>query len=86
MRSYVGYYEGTVGLFERPVEIISSKGKNTEGMAASMTWPPGLVYGITPLASSDNDKHQQQESEKQPVGEKKDVEVSLAEFTETILV
>ena len=38
-RSYVGYYEGTIGLFERPVEVISSKGKNTEGMAAPMTWP-----------------------------------------------
>ena len=33
-RSYVGYYEGTIGLFERPVEVISSKGRNTEGMAA----------------------------------------------------
>ena len=60
-RSYVGYYEGTVSLFEIPVEIISSKGKNTEGMVVPMTWPPGLVYGITPSASSDDDKHQQQE-------------------------
>ena len=50
-----------------------------------MTWPPSLVYGITPSASSEDDKHQQKESEKQPVDEKKDVEVSLAEFTETIL-
>ena len=25
--SYVGYYEGTVGLFEKPVEVISSKGE-----------------------------------------------------------
>ena len=83
-RSSLGYYEGTVGLFERPVEIISSKGKNIEGMAAPMTWPPSLVYGITPSASSD-DKCQQQELEKQTVGEKKDVEVSLAEFTEIIL-
>ena len=46
---------------------------------------PSLVYGITPSASSEDDKRQQKELEKQPVDEKKDVEVSLAEFTETIL-
>ena len=84
-RSCVGYYEVTVGLFEKPVEVISSKGKSLEGMAVPVTWPPCLVYGITPSASSEDDRHQQQESEKQPVNEKKDVEVSLAEFTETIL-
>ena len=83
--SYVGYYEGTGGLFEKPVEVISSKGKRSEGMVVPMTWPPSLVYGITPSASSEDDRHQQQESEKQPTDEKKDVEVSLAEFTETIL-
>ena len=44
-----------------------------------------LVYGITPSTSSEDDRHQQQESEKQPIDEKKDVGVSLAEFTETIL-
>ena len=81
----MGYYEGTVGLFEKPVEVISSKGKSSEGMAVPMTWPPSLVSGITLSASSDDDRHQQQESEKQPKDEKKDVEVSLAEFTETIL-
>ena len=54
-------------------------------MEVPMTWPPSLVYGITPSASSENDKHQQKELEKQSVDEKKDVEVSLAEFTETIL-
>ena len=84
-RSYVGYYEGTIGLFERPVEIFSSKGRNTELMVAPMTWPPSLVYGIIPSKSLEDDKHQQKESEKQSVDEKKDVEVSLAEFTETIL-
>ena len=84
-RSYVGYYEGTVGLFEKPVEVISSKGKSSEDMAVPMTWPPSLVYGITSSASSDDDRCQQLESEKQPTDGKKDVEVSLAEFTETIL-
>ena len=84
-RSYVGYYEETVGLFEKPVEVISSKGKTSEGMAVLMTWPPSLVCGITPSASSDDDRCQQQESEKQPKDEKKDVEVSLAEFAGTIL-
>ena len=84
-RSYVGYYEGTTGLFEGPVEVIPSKRRNTEGMVAPMAWPPSLVYGITPSESSKDDKHQQKQSEKQPIDEKKDVEVSLAEFTETIL-
>ena len=54
-------------------------------MEVPITWPPSLVYGITPSASSEDDKHQQKELERQPVDEKKDVEVSLAEFTETIL-
>ena len=84
-RPYVGYYGGTLGLFERPVEVISSKEKNIEGMEVPITWPPSLVYGITPSVSSEDDKHQQKELERQPVDEKKDVEVSLAEFTETIL-
>ena len=81
----MGYYEGNIGLFERPLEVISSKGRNTEGMVVPMTWPPSLVYGITPSVSLEDDKRQQKESEKQPVDEKKDVEVFLAEFTETIL-
>ena len=81
----MGYYEGTVGLFEKPVEAITSKGKSSESMAVPMTWPPSLVCGITPSASSKDDKHQQQESEKHLMDAKKDVEVSLAEFTETIL-
>ena len=54
-------------------------------MVVPMTWPPSLVYGITPSACLEDDRHQQQESEKQPIDEKKDVEVSLTEFTETIL-
>ena len=54
-------------------------------MVIASRWPPSLVYGITPSASLEDDKHQQKELERQPVDEKKDVEVSLAEFTETIL-
>ena len=54
-------------------------------MVVPVTWPPSLVYGITPSASLEDDKCQQKELEKQSVDEKKDVEVSLAEFTETIL-
>ena len=57
-KSYVGYYEGTIGLFERPVEVISSKERNTEDMVVPMTWPPSLVYETTPLISSEDDKHQ----------------------------
>ena len=30
-RSYVGYYEGTIGLFEKPVTVVSSKKENVEG-------------------------------------------------------
>ena len=84
-RSYVGYYEGTISLFERPVEVISSRERNTEGMVAPIAWPPSLVYAITPSASLEVDKRQQKELEKQSVDEKKDAEVSLTEFTETIL-
>ena len=36
-RPYVGYYEGTLGLFERPVEVISSKERNIEGMEVPIT-------------------------------------------------
>ena len=84
-RSYVGYYEGTIGLFEKPVEVVSSKEKSVEGLEVSSTWPPSVVYGITPSASSDDDKHQQLELESQPKNEDKGVDVSLAVFTETIL-
>ena len=84
-RSYVGYYEGTISLFERPVEVISSRERNTEGMVAPIAWPLSLVYAITPSASLEVDKRQQKELEKQSVDEKKDAEVSPTEFTETIL-
>ena len=44
-RSFVGYHEGTIGLFERPVEVISSKERNTEGMVAPVAWPLVLYMG-----------------------------------------
>ena len=84
-RSYVGYYEGTIGLFEKPVTVVSSKKESVEGLEVPSTWPPSLVYGITPSASSDDDKHQCLELESQPKSEDKGVDVSLAEFAETIL-
>ena len=62
-RSYVGYYEGTLGLFEKPVTVVSSKKESVEGLEILSTWPPSLVYGITPSASLDDDKHQQIELE-----------------------
>ena len=57
-RSYMGYYEGTIGLFEKPVMVVSSKKESVEGLEVPSTWPPSLVYGITPLASLDDDKRQ----------------------------
>ena len=57
-RSYVGYYEGTLGLFEKPFTEVSSKKEGVEGLEVPSTWPPSLLYGITPSASSDDDKHQ----------------------------
>ena len=57
-RSYVGYYEGTIGLFEKPVTVVTLKKESVEGLEVPSTWPPSLVYGITPLASSDDDKPQ----------------------------
>ena len=57
-RSYVGYYEGTIGLFEKPVAVVSSKKESVEGLEVPSMWPPNLVYGITPSASSDDDKCQ----------------------------
>ena len=57
-RSYMGYYEGTLGLFEKPVMVVSSKKESIEGLEILSTWPPSLVYGITPSASLDDDKHQ----------------------------
>ena len=46
------------GLYEKPVEVVSSKEKSVEGLEVPSTWPPSLVYGITPSARSDDDKHQ----------------------------
>ena len=30
-RPFLGYYEGTVGLFEEPVQVLSSKDKSEQG-------------------------------------------------------
>ena len=57
-RSYMGYYEGTLGLFEKLVTVVSSKKESVEGLEIPSTWPPSLVYGITLSASSDDDKCQ----------------------------
>ena len=84
-RSYVGYYEGTIGLFEKPVTVVSSKKESVEGLEVPSIWPPSLVYGITPSASSDDDKRQRIELESRPKSEDNGVDVSLGEFTETIL-
>ena len=43
-RSYVGYYEGTIGLFEKPVEVIYSKDTKVEGLEVPSVWFPSLVY------------------------------------------
>ena len=72
-------------MFEKPVEEVTSKEKSVEGLEVPTMWPPSLVYGITPSASSDDDKRQQSALGNQPKGEEKNVDVSLAEFTETIL-
>ena len=55
------------------------------GLDVPSMWPPSLVYRITPSASSDALKHQRLELESQPKSEDKGVDISLAEFTETIL-
>ena len=84
-RSYVGYYEGTLGLFEKPVMVVSSKKESVEGFGIPSTWPPSLVYGITPSASLDDNKRQRINLESRPKSEDQGVDVSLTEFTETIL-
>ena len=84
-RSYMGYYEGTLGLFEKLVTVVSSKKEGVEGLEIPSTWPHSLVYGITPSASSHDDKCQQMNLESRPKSEDQGVDVSLAKFTETIL-
>ena len=54
-------------------------------MEVPSTWPPSLVYGVTSSASSDDDKCQRLELESQTKSEDKGVDISLTEFTETIL-
>ena len=43
-RSYMGYYEGTIGLFEKPATVVSSKREGVEGLEVPSTWPPSLVH------------------------------------------
>ena len=50
-RPFLGYYERMVGLFEEPVEVLSSKEKNEQGAEIPVVWPPKKVYGITSSAS-----------------------------------
>ena len=77
---FLGYYEGMVGLFEGPVQVLSSKEKNEHGAEIPVVWPPKMVYGITSSASSGEERSKWMVAGKLA----KDVEVSLAEFTDTI--
>ena len=55
-RPFLGYNEGMVGLFEEPVQILSSKEKNEQGVEILAGWPPKMVYGITSSASSGEER------------------------------
>ena len=83
-RPFLGYYEGTVGLFEEPVQVLSSKEKNEQGAEIPAVWPPKMVYGITSSANSSEERYKQMMANKLAKDEEKDVQVSLAEFTDTI--
>ena len=58
-RPFLGYYEGTVGLFEEPVQVLSSKDKIEQGAEIPTVWPPKMVYGITSSASSGEERYKQ---------------------------
>ena len=83
-RPFLGYYEGTVRLFKEPVHVLSSKEKNEQGAEIPVVWPPKMVYGITSSASSSEERYKHIVADKLATDEEKDVEVSLAEFTDTI--
>ena len=55
-RQFLGYYEGMVGLFEEPVQVLSSKDKNEQGAEILAVWPPKNIYGITSSASSSEER------------------------------
>ena len=83
-RPFWGFYEGTVGLLEEPVEVLLSKDKSEQDVEIPAVWPPKMVYGITSSASSGEERYKQMVASKLAKDEEKDVEVSLAEFTDTI--
>ena len=83
-RPFLGYYEGTVGLFEEPVQVLSSKDKSEQSAEIPAVWPPKIVYGITSSASSGEERYKQMVANKLAKDEEKDVEVSLVEFTDSI--
>ena len=58
-RPFLGYYEGTVGLFEEPVQVLSSKDKSEQGTEIPAVWPLKMVYGITSSANSGEEKYKQ---------------------------
>ena len=63
-RPFLEYYEGMVGLFEEPVQVLSSKEKNEQGVEIPMVWPPKMVYGITSSASSSEGRYKQMVADK----------------------
>ena len=83
-RLFLGYYERTMGLFEEPVKVLSSKDKSEQDAEIPTVWPPKMVYGITSSASSGEERYKQMLANKLAKDEEKDVEVCLAEFTDTI--
>ena len=83
-RPFLGYYQGTVGLFEEPVQVLSEKYKSEQGTEIPAVWPSKMVYGITSSASSDEERYKQIVANKLAKDEEKDVQVSLVEFTDTI--
>ena len=73
-RPFLGYYEETVGLFEEPVQVLSSKDKSEQGAEIPAVWPPKIVYGITSSASSGEERYKQMVANKLAKDEEKDVE------------
>ena len=71
-------------MFKEPVQVLSSKDKSEQGVEIPTVWPPKMVYGITSSASSGEERYKQMVANKLAKDEEKDVEVSLAEFTDTI--
>ena len=66
------------------MQILSLKDKSEQGVEIPTVWPPKMVYGITSLASSGEERYKQMVTDKLAKDGEKDVEISLAEFTDTI--